>query len=85
MTEVDFIEEMRCLGEDFQAEEYTAELKRLAEEITNAEDALLETLSNEQKQLFMELDDAVWEYAQVMEKDAFYKGFRVAKATLINK
>ena len=85
MTEVEFIEEMRCLGDDFQAEEYKAELKRLAEEMTNAEDALLETFSYEQKQLFIELDDAIWEYAQVLEKEAFYKGFRVAKAMFMGK
>ena len=81
MSYVEFVEELRSVGiaKAFQAEEYKAEENALAEKLVKAEDALLETLTTEQLELYNELDDCIGEYTDVLEKDTFLQGFSLGK------
>ena len=78
---LDFVEDFRIshLFDELEPEEYEKEKKTLAKKVEKAEKALCITFNDEQAELFENLDDCIDLYVNLLEKDAFFLGFELAK------
>lgn len=78
---LDFVDEFRVgsFFDELVPEEYKNEMARLMEETVNAEEELLKTFSEEQLEHYEKLDDCIYNYVEVLEKSAFFRGFELSK------
>lgn len=78
---LEFVDEFRTsdLFDGLVPQEYKEEMEKLAEEITSSEENLLKTLNEEQLEKYNELDDCIYRYVEVLERNLFFKGFELSK------
>ncbi len=62
----------------------TPEMKRLMEYMARHHDSLMETMTDEQKDVFERFDDCWSEYASVAEKSIFVYAFRLGATIAID-
>lgn len=78
-------EELREIGKELRLQKYLNMEDMQMGVISTIEERLLKTMSEEQKDLYYQLDKSIWDYVELAEKEAFYHGFQMAKAILTNK